>query len=127
MLAARPKISALLFVAAMVLSTTMGRLGSAQVVATPTLQERLVFGLQARLTSEFAFIDAVVAAVEQGQIPQSLVDSTFFWARRRTPQRRGRFARRPMIYFQPALEIQLDLLDIDIGTPRLSFFSRQQF
>src|SRR5258708_4777293 len=45
--------------------------------------DRLVVGLQARLKAEVAFVDAVVAEVEAGHIPQRLVDETFFWASQR--------------------------------------------
>ena len=96
----------------------------AQTARTPTLKERLTFGLLAAIPSELAFIDAVVDGVEEGRVPLKLVDRTFFWARDRTPQLRGEFVRRPIIYFQPALEIQLARLDIEIATPRLSFFRR---
>ena len=49
-----------------------------------TYREVLVFGLRARLPSELEFIDSVVDAVEQGQLPPRLVDQTYFWARTRS-------------------------------------------
>ena len=68
-----------------------------------SLRDRLVVGLQARLKSEVAFVELVALRVRTGQLPQRLVDETFFWARQRaTDGRRGR-ARRPIIYFQPAM------------------------
>ena len=43
-----------------------------------SLRDRLIVGLQARLKPEVAFVDAVVVKVNTGQIPQRLVDETFF-------------------------------------------------
>jgi hypothetical protein len=76
--------------------------------ATPerpvSLRDRLITGLRARLKSELAFVDAVVAKVEAGELPQRLVDETFFWARMHAmAPRRGNRYQRPIIYFQPAL------------------------
>ena len=69
-----------------------------------SLRDRLIVGLQARLKTEIAFVHVVVAAVNNGILPQRLVDETFFWARERA-QPRLRYARqrRPIIYFQPAM------------------------
>jgi hypothetical protein len=79
-----------------------------------TYQDRLVFGLQARRPSEKEFIEAVVDTVNRGELPRKLVDRTFFWARERTSQKEGRKARRPIIYFQPALTMQAEKLEIRI-------------
>lgn len=69
---------------------------------TPTLRQRLNAGLQARRPSEIAFVEAVADTVRRGDLREDLVDRVFFWARTR-PQ--GRHAtRRPIIYFQPALQ-----------------------
>src|SRR6476620_1809004 len=65
-----------------------------------SFHDRLVVGLQARLKSEVAFIDAVVAEVQVGHIPQRLVDETFFWARQRAAILRGVRYNRPIIYFE---------------------------
>lgn len=78
----------------------------------PTLRERLVFGLQVRRPSEFAFIDAVVDTVERGDLPERLVDRFFFYARQRT-QNRSR-TRRPIIDFQFALSTAAERLRIEI-------------
>jgi hypothetical protein len=69
-----------------------------------SFRDRLLTGLDARLKSEVAFVDQVVALVNTGQLPQRLVDETFFWARGRSrhPKLAGR-TRRAIIYFQPAL------------------------
>jgi hypothetical protein len=50
---------------------------------TPKLKDTLEKGLKARLPSEFAFIDTVIAKVDDGTLPRSMVESTFLWARRR--------------------------------------------
>ena len=47
----------------------------------PNLKDTLEKGLKARLPGEFGFIAHVVAKVNHGQLPLSLVDSTFLWAR----------------------------------------------
>lgn len=67
----------------------------------PTLGDRLKAGLQARRPSEIAFVTAVVETVGRGELREDLVNRVFFWAR----SRRGRSGkRRPIIYFQPALQ-----------------------
>ncbi|MCI0334206.1 MAG: hypothetical protein L0228_13390 [Planctomycetes bacterium] len=75
--------------------------GRAQQVVS--LRDRLVVGLQARLKSEVAFVELVVLKVNQGKLPQRLVDQTFFWARDRASIRRNGSQRRPIIFFQPAM------------------------
>ncbi|MDZ4821031.1 MAG: hypothetical protein SGJ20_18855 [Planctomycetota bacterium] len=55
-------------------------------------------GLQSRLPSEFAFVDLVVQKVEAGTLPRSLVESTFFWARRHPPY--------PFPYFRTGLKLR---------------------
>jgi hypothetical protein len=68
-----------------------------------SLRDRLVVGLEARLKSEVAFCEAVALRVRLGQLPQRVVDETFFWARDRAGIQRAGRARRPIIYFQPAM------------------------
>ena len=69
-----------------------------------SLRDRLITGLKARLKSEVAFVDKIVARVNAGKLPQRLVDETFFWARDRALlSRRYPRLRRPIIYFQPAM------------------------
>ena len=58
---------------------TSAGLGNA---AAATLKKTLEAGLKARRPQEFAFLARVVAKVEDGTLPRSLVESTFFWARR---------------------------------------------
>ena len=80
-----------------------------------SLRDRLITGLKARLKSEIAFVDQVVALVNAGELPQRLVDETFFWARDRALLRH-RYARRrrPVIYFQPAMIARANRLGVNL-------------
>ena len=81
---------------------------------TVSLRDRLVVGLQARLNTEVDFVELVALRVRTGQLPQRLVDETFFWARQRsTVGRRGR-SRRPIIFFQPAMRARAARLGIEL-------------
>jgi hypothetical protein len=93
----------------------------ANIVLTPArpqqpvnLRDRLVVGLQARLKSEVAFVDKVAFRVRVGQIPQRVVDQTFFWARDRASVVRAGKTRRPIIYFQPAMSARAKRLGITL-------------
>ncbi len=55
---------------------------------TPTLKEQLEKGLRARFPQEFAFIQTVVTMVENGQLPQDMVLSTFLWVRKNRSQKK---------------------------------------
>ena len=66
--------------------------------AGTTFKKTLEAGLRARRPQEFAFIASVVAKVEDGTLPRSLVESTFFWARRQ-----GRY---PVVYFEAGLRLR---------------------
>ncbi|MEN1680934.1 MAG: hypothetical protein AAGJ46_15200 [Planctomycetota bacterium] len=101
----------LLGTAALVLG---GIVATAHAATEADLADRLKFGLQARRPQELAFVSAVVDTVNRGELPIRLVDRTFFWARDRAPKRGGKFLRRPIIYFTPALQIQADELGIEI-------------
>jgi hypothetical protein len=79
-----------------------------------TYQEVLVFGLQAKLPSELAFVDSVVAAVESGQLPAVLVDQTYFWARTRSGNNLYGRANRPIIYFIPGLQARINRLHLNV-------------
>ncbi|MEX2141288.1 MAG: hypothetical protein WD894_18630 [Pirellulales bacterium] len=63
--------------------------------AGTTLKKTLEAGLRARRPQEFAFLALVATKVEDGTLPRSLVESTFFWARRQ-----GRY---PVVYFEAGL------------------------
>jgi hypothetical protein len=79
-----------------------------------SLRDRLVVGLQARLKSEVDFVELVALRVRTGHLPQRLVDETFFWARQRASASRGRRARRPIIFFQPAMEARAERLKVEL-------------
>ena len=79
-----------------------------------TLRDRLVIGLEARLKTEVAFVDAVATEVQAGHLPQRLVDQTFFWARQRAAIARNGRTNRPIIYFQPAMRARANLLHISL-------------
>ena len=79
-----------------------------------SLRDRLVVGLQARLKTEVAFVEEVAFRVRIGQIPQRIVDQTFFWARDRASIVRAGRTRRPIIYFQPAMIARARLLGITL-------------
>ena len=79
-----------------------------------SLRDRLRSGLKARTQAEFAFLDHVVDMVDKNQLPQSLVDRVYFWARKKAATKFGPKKKRPMIYFQPALIQLAKKFDIDI-------------
>jgi len=79
-----------------------------------SLHDRLVVGLQARLKSEIAFVDAVVTEVQAGHIPQRQVDETFFWARQRAALVRDGRSRRPIVYFEPAMRMRANRLRVSL-------------
>ena len=72
----------------------------------PSLRERLEKGLKARRPKEFAFIATVATRVEEGTLPRSLVDATFFWARNKRPY--------PYPYFEEALKQRAKKLGLAI-------------
>lgn len=77
-----------------------------------SLRDRLVVGLQARLKSEVTFCEVVATRVNTGQLPQRLVDETFFWARQRAGAVRTGPNHRPIIYFQPAMRARAGRLKV---------------
>jgi hypothetical protein len=79
-----------------------------------SLRDRLVVGLQARLASEVQFVERVAQRVQTGHLPQRVVDETFFWARQRASIRRPGRARRPIIFFEPAMRARADRLGVEL-------------
>jgi len=67
------------------------------------LKDQLTAGLKAATPADKAFIDKVVAKVDAGQLPRSVVDSTFFWARQKANLHSYSRSLRPMVYFKPGL------------------------
>ncbi len=96
----------LLFIIATMVSVSVaqlpGNIGPAQ-GRKITLRQQLTVGLKAFSKADKAFIDKVVAAVDQGKLSRKLVDSTFLWARNRAEQRSYARSLRPMVYFQPGM------------------------
>jgi hypothetical protein len=78
-------------------------LAPAKVQRPISLRDRLVVGLQARLKTEVAFVELVALRVRTGELPQRIVDETFFWSRARAATLRNGRTRRPIIYFRPAM------------------------
>jgi hypothetical protein len=79
-----------------------------------SLHDQLTTGLYAVTKSDRAFIDKVVLLVEEGKLPPSLVDGTFFWARARAAHRSPTRRLRPMVYFQPALAARARRIGVNL-------------
>ncbi len=75
-------------------------------VSNLDLKGQLEKGLKARRPIEFAYIAQIVALVESGELPRSLVTSTYGWARQR-PDRR-------LQYFQFALQARAKNLNVQL-------------
>ena len=86
--------------------------GRTQQIAT--LRDRLIFGLEARIPVELAFVDAVVLEVRFGRLPQRMVDQTFFWARDRASIAQNGSQQRPIIFFQPAMRARAARLKVKL-------------
>jgi hypothetical protein len=80
-------------------------------VAGLNLKTQLETGLKARRPVEFAYIDQIVKLVESGQLPRSLVTSTFIWARRMPSKQ--------LQYFQFALQARARNLKVKLPDLRL--------
>src|SRR4051812_15759048 len=75
-------------------------------VSNLDLQGQLEKGLMARRPVEFAYIKQIVALVNTGKLPRTLVTSTFGWARQQ-PNRK-------LQYFQFALQARAKSLDVHL-------------
>ena len=53
---------------------------------TVDLRDQLYFGLRTFLPEQQAFVDDVVARVEAGELPRSMVNVVFVWSRKRRPK-----------------------------------------
>lgn len=73
---------------------------------TISLRDMLNTGLKSRRPEEFAFIETVVDLVEAGVLPESLVRSTFAYARRKRPY--------PFVYFRSALRTRAKKKGINV-------------
>jgi hypothetical protein len=80
-------------------------------VEKPSLKDVLEKGLKARRPVEFEFIGTVVQLVDDQQLPQTMVQSTFLWARKKR-------VKYPFQYFEFALrqrakdELGIELPDV---------------
>jgi hypothetical protein len=72
-----------------------------------SLQQALEKGLKARRPSEFAYIKLVVKKVEDGELPQDMVERSFLWARRKNSYM-------PMPYFERSLQILAKKIGVDL-------------
>jgi hypothetical protein len=109
MLPSKLRLTFLLLLLAVFVGLSAAGLSSAQVVSdgsavTVTLREQLIFGLLARTPDDRAFVEKVVGLVNDGTLPQSLVQSTFLWARYKKPY--------PMPFFQQALKLRAQAVGI---------------
>lgn len=109
MLTAKMRLSIVFLLATLGIGIGLTGQSGAQVVSTGsavtvTLREQLEFGLLARTPDERAFVAKVVALVNDGTLPQSLVQSTFLWARYKRPY--------PMPFFRQALILRAQSIGI---------------
>lgn len=74
--------------------------------ASASLRQTLEAGLKTRRPQEFAFVALVAQKVEQGQLPRSMVEGTFFWARRR-----GQY---PFVYFESAMRLRAKRIGVTL-------------
>jgi hypothetical protein len=72
----------------------------------PDLKTTLEKGLRARRPVEFAFIASVVQMVDDGTLPQSIVQTSFLWARKKRPY--------PFPYFRQSLRVQAQAMGVDL-------------
>jgi len=72
----------------------------------PTLKQKLADGLETRAPAEIAFIKKVVSLVNDGTLPESLVDSTFDWARKKEKHK--------FQYFRQALIVRAKQMGIQM-------------
>jgi len=65
---------------------------------TIELKDQLYFGLRTFLPEQQAFLDDLVSRVDNGQLPRSMVNVVFVWAKKRKPTR-------PFPYFEVAMRL----------------------
>lgn len=73
---------------------------------TADLKDRLEKDLRARRPVEFEFIAEVVLLVEKDELPLSLVNRCYLWARRKSTF--------PFQYFQRAVQVEAKKIGVDI-------------
>lgn len=65
---------------------------------TVELKDQLYFGLRTAFPEQQAFVDDIVARVDAGELPRSMVNVVFVWARKRKPKI-------PFPYFEIAMRL----------------------
>ena len=65
---------------------------------TVELKDQLYFGLRTFLPEQQAFVDDIVARVDSGELPRSMVNVVFVWSRKRKPKI-------PFPYFEIAMRL----------------------
>lgn len=65
---------------------------------TVELKDQLNFGLRTFTPGQKAFIDGVVARVDNGELPRAMVNVVFVWSRKRKPTF-------PFPYFEIAMRL----------------------
>ena len=72
-----------------------------------SLADRLKTGLRVKAPRDVAFVDLVAERVQEGRLPEKLVDSTYLWA-----VRRGR--KYPFPAFEHVIRLQADRLGVSL-------------
>ena len=85
-------------------------IGAGGVPATLDLKGQLEKGLRARRPVEFAYIAEIIQMIDDDELPRSLVETTFVWARKKPS--------RQLQYFQFALRARAS--QMGIATPDLA-------
>jgi len=83
-----------------------------------SLEDQLKAGLKAFTKADKKFIDEVVLKVEEGKLPERLVNATFLWARDRAARKSRARELRPMVYFRPAITIQAKRIGVLLSVPK---------
>jgi hypothetical protein len=65
---------------------------------TVELKDQLYYGLRLWLPEQQAFVDDIVARVDAGELPRSMVNVVFVWSRKRRPKT-------PYPYFELAMRL----------------------
>jgi hypothetical protein len=97
---------------AAVLSLLLSGLGRADSPAVDrgdaaSLAERLKTGLRVKAPRDVAFVETIAERVQEGRLPEKLVDSTFLWA-----VRRGK--KYPFPAFEHVIRLQADRLGVPL-------------
>ena len=72
-----------------------------------SLADRLKTGLRVKAPRDVAFVDMIVERVQEGRLPEKLVDSTYLWA-----VRRGK--KYPFPAFEHVIRLQADKLGVPL-------------